>query len=152
MVISTALCGARNKKEPVMAKKKTVTKKSTKKASGGLTEKARQAAIAEIQTRLGKGKAAKEGRPPSPARPKRVSALDAAARVLAESNKPMRCTDLIDTMQKKGLWESPRGKTPQATLSAAILREITGKKAEARFKKVERGLFVAAPHAAKKGG
>lgn len=136
-----------------MSKKKTATKKSTKKSGSGSTEKARQAAIAEIQTRLtkpGKSGAPKGGKAGSSAKPQRVSALAAAARVLAESDKPMRCQELIEAMQKRDLWESPKGKTPQATLSAAILREITTKSSDSRFKKVERGLF-AATSGAKKG-
>jgi hypothetical protein len=34
------------------------------------------------------------------------------------------------------------GKTPAATISAAILREITAKGNAARFKKTDRGLFA----------
>ena len=56
----------------------------------------------------------------------------------------MRAQELIDQMAAKGLWKSPGGKTPEATLYAAVLREIQAKKDKARFKKVERGLFVAA--------
>jgi hypothetical protein len=76
-------------------------------------------------------------------KPKRVSALDAAAQVLASANEPMRAKDLIAAMQTKGLWTSPGGKTPEATLYAAMTREITVKGRESRFKKVERGLFAA---------
>jgi hypothetical protein len=43
----------------------------------------------------------------------------------------------------KGLWTSPGGKTPHATLYASILREINTKGKDARFKKVDRGQFVA---------
>jgi len=56
----------------------------------------------------------------------------------------MNCKDLIDAMTKKGLWTSPGGKTPHATLYSAILREIATKGREARFKKTERGHFAAA--------
>ncbi|MFN5944587.1 MAG: winged helix-turn-helix domain-containing protein [Phycisphaerae bacterium] len=73
--------------------------------------------------------------------PKRMSALDAAARVLATSDQPMRCTELIAEMQKRELWKSPGGKTPEATLHAAITREIATKGDAARFKKVDRGVF-----------
>ena len=54
----------------------------------------------------------------------------------------MTCQDLIRAMAAKGYWTSPNGKTPQATLYAAILREITHKKDQARFKKTERGHFT----------
>ena len=75
------------------------------------------------------------------AKPKNLSALDAAAQVLAKADKPMRTKELIETMAQRGLWSSPNGKTPAATLYAAILREIKNKGDQARFKKVERGQF-----------
>ena len=80
---------------------------------------------------------------PKPTRPKRVSALDAAAQVLAASEVPMRAKEMIAAMEAKGLWTSPGGKTPEATLYAAIIREIAAKGTAARFKKHERGVFVA---------
>ncbi|MBX3497768.1 MAG: winged helix-turn-helix domain-containing protein, partial [Parvibaculum sp.] len=93
-------------------------------------------------------KAAKQAKPkPSMAsrekKPKRVSALDAAATVLAASQGPMRAKEMIAAMEAKGLWRSPGGKTPEATLYAAIIREIAAKGTAARFKKHERGVFVA---------
>jgi hypothetical protein len=78
---------------------------------------------------------------------KRLSALDAAAQVLAFSKEPMNTKSLIAEMEKKGLWKSPGGKTPAATLYAAITREIGTKKREARFTKTERGLFTINPKA-----
>ncbi len=76
-------------------------------------------------------------------RPKRLRALDAAAQVLASSDKPMRAIDMVSQMEAKGLWRSPGGKTREATLYAAIIREISAKGIGARFKKHDRGLFVA---------
>ena len=99
-----------------------------------------------------KGKKAKSEKPPKTAKapkpaketkPKRVSALDAAAQVLAASEVPMRAKEMIAAMEAKGLWRSPGGKTPEATLYAAIIREIAAKGTAARFKKHERGVFVA---------
>ncbi len=90
-------------------------------------------------------KAPKQPREPKPAKapkPKRVSALDAAATVLADTKKPMRAIDLIAEIQTRGLWSSPRGKTPEASLYAAMIREISGKGKDARFAKHERGLFI----------
>ena len=78
-----------------------------------------------------------------PPKATRLSALDAAARVLAASPVPMRATEMIAAMEAKGLWKSPGGKTPEATLYAAIIREIAAKGDAARFKKHERGVFVA---------
>jgi hypothetical protein len=76
-------------------------------------------------------------------KPKRMSGLDAAAKVLAESKEPMNATDLVKAMSEKGYWTSPGGKTPHATIYAAMCREIKEKKGEARFVKKERGLFAA---------
>ena len=74
---------------------------------------------------------------------KKVSCLDAAARVLAETGEPLNTKQMIDAMGAKGYWTSPGGKTPHATLYSAILREITLKGNEARFQKTERGKFAA---------
>jgi len=90
-----------------------------------------------------KTKAPKMAREP---KPKRISALDAAAQVLAASEVPMRAKEMIAAMEAKKLWTSPGGKTPEATLYAAIIREIAAKGDKARFKKHERGVFVAPPH------
>jgi hypothetical protein len=84
-----------------------------------------------------KQKAARE------AKPRRVSALDAAAQVLAASEVPMRTKEMIAAMEAKGLWRSPGGKTPEATLYAAIIREIAAKGDKARFRKHDKGVFVA---------
>ena len=89
-----------------------------------------------------KGEKPKGQRPAKPAKEKRVSALDAAARVLAKADKPMGAQELITAMAENGLWTSPGGKTPHATLYAAMVREISTKGKEARFKKVERGMFA----------
>ena len=73
---------------------------------------------------------------------KRLSAIDAAAKVLAESGEPLNAKQMIEAMATKGYWSSPGGKTPHATLYSAILREIAAKGDEARFKKTERGHFA----------
>ena len=78
----------------------------------------------------------------SPGKPKRVSALDAAAQVLKKAAEPMTSKMLIAAMTEQKLWTSPNGKTPHATLNAAMLREIGSKSGKARFKKVGRGLFA----------
>ena len=73
----------------------------------------------------------------------KMSALDAAAKVLADSGEPMTTKELIEKMAAKGLWSSPNGKTPDRTLYSALAREISAKGKESRFKKGERGTFVA---------
>ena len=93
-------------------------------------------------------KAAK-GKTPAPAKKtgaatkaKKLSALDAAAKVLTETGQPMTCQEMIQAMAAKGYWTSPGGQTPQATLYSAIAREINRKGSNARFKKTERGKFT----------
>lgn len=127
-----------------MSSKKTPRnskKTAAKKAAG--TERLRKAAIAEIKQRLD-GSTAKKEKAPKEKKPKRVSALDAAAQVLVAAGAPMRAKAIIEAMEAKGLWKSPGGKTPDATLYAAMIREISGKGDKARFKKADRGLFAAA--------
>ena len=92
-------------------------------------------------------RSAKEPKPPKEPKPKKVGALDAAAIVLAQAGTPMKAKEMVALMEAKGLWTSPGGKTPEATLYAAIIREIAAKGNEARFRKTERGTFVATEHA-----
>ena len=80
---------------------------------------------------------------PKEAKPKKMSALDAAAKVLSEAGTALNCQEMIDAMAKAQLWSSPKGQTPAATLYSAILREINTKGQEARFQKTERGKFAA---------
>jgi hypothetical protein len=80
-------------------------------------------------------------RTPKKTSDKKMSALGAAARVLEESKEPMSCPELIEAMAAKGYWKSPGGKTPEATLYAALTREITTKKAQSRFEKCAPGRF-----------
>ena len=71
----------------------------------------------------------------------KMSALDAAAKILADADSPMSCQELIEAMATKGYWSSTNGKTPANTLYSAILREIGTRGKEARFKKAARGKF-----------
>jgi hypothetical protein len=73
----------------------------------------------------------------------KLSALDAAAQVLAGSKEPLNAKQMIERMAEQGLWTSPGGKTPHATLYSALLREIQAKGKESRFKKTDRGHFAA---------
>ena len=90
-----------------------------------------------------------DGKPSKPAKAKKepkvkkVGALDAAAQVLAASKEPLNCKAMIEAMAKKGLWTSPGGKTPWATLYSALIREIALKGKESRFVKKDRGQFAA---------
>jgi hypothetical protein len=94
-----------------------------------------------------KGKRAKAVKPQKgkkEPKPKKTSALDAAARVLAKAGTPMNCQEMIAAVAAKDYWTSPGGKTPSATLYSAILRELKIKKSEARFRK-DRARQVRAP-------
>jgi len=72
-----------------------------------------------------------------------MSLLDAAVHLLGRADGPMQCKDLVEQARAQGLWAPRRGgKTPDRTLYAAILREITGKGDAARFRKAERGRFA----------
>jgi len=70
----------------------------------------------------------------------KLSLLDAAVMVLAESKEPLNTKAMVAAVTERGLWSSS-GKTPSATLYAAILRELKVKGNAARFEKVERGHF-----------
>lgn len=76
---------------------------------------------------------------------KALTGLDAAAKVLTESGTPMSCAQIMARIMELSLW-STKGRTPAATLSAAIGREIKAKGKDSRFRKAGRGTFTA--HAA----
>jgi hypothetical protein len=57
---------------------------------------------------------------PATAKEKKLSALDAAATVLAETATAMTCQEMIVAMAQKGYWTSPGGQTPAATLDTAV--------------------------------
>ena len=111
----------------------TTTKKTTEKAAST------KAKGTKATTPAPKKAAAKKA-----SADKRMSILDAAAKVLGESNEPLACKAMIEAMGTKGYWSSPNGKTPHATLYSALLREINTKSAESRFQKMDRGLFALA--------
>lgn len=94
-----------------------------------------------------KAKPAKNAKAETGAKPTKLSALDAAAKVLASVDGSMNTKELVEMMAARGLWTSPGGKTPHATLYAAILREITTKGKEARFAKTTKGHFAATKNA-----
>jgi hypothetical protein len=72
----------------------------------------------------------------------KLSAPDAAAKVLGQTGQAMSCPELITAMAAQGYWSSPTGRTPVGTLYSAILRELQTKGEQARFVKSERGPFT----------
>lgn len=77
------------------------------------------------------------------AKTKRISAINAAAKVLDEFGV-MSTQQMIEAMAANGYWTSPAGKTPHATLYAELLREIKTKGIAARFRRVGPNQFVLA--------
>jgi len=94
---------------------------------------------------LAKVRAGKKARKQADATAGPMGMVAAAAEALRQSGEPMRCRAIVEAMRDKGLWTSPNGKTPEATLHSAIMREIN-KAVEtatvARFRKVGRGQFA----------
>jgi hypothetical protein len=122
------------------AQASTETRATTPASQSQVVETSASAGTAEPQAQR-----PKKGRAPKKAEGgKKLSALDAAAQVLAEGGTALNCQELIQAMADKGLWVSPGGKTPAATLYSAILRELQTKGDLARFRKTERGKFAAA--------
>jgi hypothetical protein len=67
----------------------------------------------------------------------------AAFQVLQDRKVPMTCPEMIDVMAIEGSWTSPGGKTPAATLYAALSRSIEDFGKSSAFRKAERGKFEA---------
>jgi len=80
-----------------------------------------------------------------PVEPKKdkMSGLDAAAKVLKDAGEPLNAKQIVERIFAAGLWKSD-GKTPHATLYAAMMRECAAKGDQSRFKKAERGKFTIA--------
>ena len=136
---------ATNKKSTAKktASKKAANKNSAKPRTIKVVEETSAGQVVEITELAANGKAGKKAKAKPEPKEKRLSAIDAAAKLLEGAKEPMGCKELIETMAAKGLWTSPGGKTPHATLYSAILREINEKGKDARFVKTERGRFAA---------
>jgi len=125
---------------PAKENNMTTTKKKTsaRKAKGAQ----RTGAAAHAKKTATKPAAKKPAGAKANAKPKKFSAIDAAAKVLGESKQPMSARQMIEAMAAKKYWTSPGGKTPWATLYSAILRSVNKDGKESRFKKAERGKFA----------
>ncbi len=113
----------------------TIAPKTPTAANGGKTQAkaAKDAKPRKVATRAKRGEA----------KAKRLSGLDAAARVLAESAEAMNVKQIIAIAFEKGYWKSD-GRTPHATIYSAIIREIATKGDDARFERGKRrGTFRA---------
>ena len=47
---------------------------------------------------------------------KKLSQIEAAIQILSKSKDPMNCMTMVEAMQVHGLWSTPGGATPGATL------------------------------------
>ena len=81
-------------------------------------------------------RAAKAAKAARSKQPKKAGCLDAAVQVLADAKKPLQADEMVKRMLAKGLWKT-KGKTPEATLYAAIIREIGAKGKAARFRRAK---------------
>ncbi len=115
----------------------TTPKTTAKKATTGKRAPAKQAAAERATTKKATAK-----KTPAKGGAKKLSALDAAAKVLGEATEPLNTKEMIERMSAQGYWKSPGGQTPHATLYSAIAREIDKKGDDARFQKTERGRFT----------
>ena len=82
---------------------------------------------------------AKPPKAPKAPKEKRMSGLDMVAQVLKDAGEPLDAKTMTERAIAKG-WKT-NGKTPAATVYAAIIREIAVKGKEARFTKVAKGHF-----------
>jgi hypothetical protein len=128
---------AKKTKSPKAAKGQTKKTSSAKPAGAAKSKDKTAPKTAVPTTRAAEPKKAAPNRTT-----KKLSAIDAAAKVLGEADTAMNCQEMIKAMGEKGYWTSPGGKTPHATLYSAILREIQNKGNDAQFKKMERGKFA----------
>lgn len=69
-----------------------------------------------------------------------MSAIDAAALVMARANRPLGLGELLVRMKRQGLW-STTAPTPKSTLAAALYRELAlGHRS--RIRKPAEGLYA----------
>jgi len=86
------------------------------------------------------GRKAKKAKAAKPKGQRKPGILTLAADVLKDAKAPMDCKAIVEKVLAKGLWQT-KGKTPAATLYAAVIREIATKGKDARFHKTDRGMF-----------
>jgi hypothetical protein len=125
-----------------MSKKNSTAKTTTKAPKTAKTKPQAETPAAPAPETAVEAKPAKTSRKATAAKPKKLSAIDAAAQVLVAKGEPMTAPELIEAMDAQGLWSSPNGKTPTATLYASMLREITTKGKASRFSRPARGEFA----------
>jgi len=99
------------------------------------------------QTRRAMAPAARPPRPPrEPGAPRGISLIAAAANLLAENGLTMNCKQIVAELDEKGVWRSPGGKTPAATLYSAIGTEVAAKGDQSRFVRKDKGQYAASEY------
>jgi len=111
--------------------RKEIKDEKAKPTEPGNTKAKEQTDATETKKERGKG-----GKPSG-----KMSALDAAHEILKEQGREMNVKEITDIAISSGKW-SPGGKTPTATLSAAVQMDIIKKGDGSRFVKTGRGLFA----------
>ncbi len=125
------------KAAPKRATKAKPTTKTTRANTAATAAKPKPKATAKAKTAKNATRANDAAKP---TKPKRMSGLDLAAKVLAKAGEPLSAKAIAERAIAAG-WKTT-GKTPHATLYAAMIREIAKKGKEARFVKTDRGLFA----------
>jgi len=139
---------------------KFVDQKALDAAVAEKTEKKAQAKAAKAEKVAAKAKAEPQAEAPaaaadkssealapattSEAKEKKMGLVSAAIQILKDgANTPMSVKEMVEQVTAKGLWSPARGgKTPAATLYAAIFREIKQKGEASRFTQTDRGKFA----------
>lgn len=123
-------------------KTKKAAPKAAKKAATNTAPKApRKATLGERIENVASKPTPKAN--PAPAADKPMSGLDAAALVLSDAKAPMNAKEIVAAIQGRGLAAGLKGKTPHATIYAAMITEISKKGEASRFAKADRGQFIA---------
>ena len=131
-----------------MSKKKSKVEtpaEARRKAQEALAKHLKRTGKEEKAEPAGSGKVA-QAKAKAPKAPRirkdgKMSGLDAAAKILKDSPEPLTRQEITDRALKAGYW-APKGKTPEATLSSAIGREIARKGSASRFAMAARGKFA----------
>ena len=97
-----------------------------------------------VATKPGKAPAGKPN--PSTAIVAKLGLLEACAGILTECGTPKTARELSKAIIASGVW-TPGGKTPYATVTAAIILDITKKGDDSEFRRCPDGTFVHARHA-----
>jgi hypothetical protein len=126
----------------ILAEQRPTTQSAAMKPQASATDR-------DLRTKPAMTKTTRARTSPSKASGRPLSALDAAAKVLSslagkDADSGLTVAQLVERMASTNLWTSPSGKTPTATLYAAMSREIAAKGSGSRFRKISPGHFALA--------